>query len=151
MIAHIAKSSDARAPPHTHHTTNASGTKSTKGGIPVQSAMSWKSILNHGQSLALNWEDGLSWKNDVVGGSLETEKDIQKDDYDGWTIVTKGFNPKVKQPVTVYTSNAFNLLSVNDDPEKNTPQLQTNALPTSDKQPSKQDNKQRRQANIQKH
>ena len=49
---------------------------------------------------------------------MDTEKDIQKDDDDGWTIVTKGFKPKIKHPVTVYTSNAFNLLTVNDDPKK---------------------------------
>ena len=55
------------------------------------------------------------------------------------------------QQVTAYTGNAFNLLSLNDDPRKNTPQQQTNTIPTSDKQPSKTDNKQRRQAIIQKH
>ena len=65
-----------------------------------------------------------------------------REEDDGWTVVTKGCKPKLKQLVTVHTSNAFNLLYANNNPEKNTPQLQTNALPISDKRPSKQDNKQ---------
>ena len=70
---------------------------------------------------------------------------------DGWTVVTKGFKPKLKQPVTVYTNNSFNPLSANNGPKKNTPLQQINAMPTVDKQPSTQDSTQRRQAIIRKH
>ena len=80
---------------------------------------------------------------------LDTEEELKKKD--GWILVTKGVKPELKQPVTTYTSNDFSLLSINKDTEKNTLQLQTNALPMSDNRPSKQNNKQRKQEIIQKH
>ena len=92
------------------------------------------------------WPESDEW---WCGGSLDTEKDEKKDD--GWILVTKGFKPELKKPVTTYTNNAFSLLSVNDNPEKNTPQLQTNALSTSDKQPPKQNNKRSQREIIQQH
>ena len=67
-IARIAKSLDVSAPTQKPHTINVSGTKATKNGVPNQSAMNWKLISNPGQSSAPNWEDGLNWTNDGVGG-----------------------------------------------------------------------------------
>ena len=77
--AHIAKSWDTRAPTQTPHTKNDSGTKATKNGVPVQSAMSWKLISNQGLSLAQNLEECLSQTNDGVGGQRiqRTMRDVQ--------------------------------------------------------------------------
>jgi hypothetical protein len=48
MTARIARRLDISAPTGTPHTINVSGTKSTRDGIPAQSAMNWKLISNPG-------------------------------------------------------------------------------------------------------
>ena len=68
MTARIARRLDVSAPTQTPHTINFSGTKATKDGIPAKSATNWKLISNPGNSSAPNWEDGLNWTNDGVGG-----------------------------------------------------------------------------------
>jgi hypothetical protein len=51
------------------------------------------------------------------------EKEIDKED--GWTLVTRGCKPKLTQPITTYTNNAFKPLSTNDNPKTNTTQKTT--------------------------
>ena len=79
MTTCTAKSLDISAPTQTPHTTNVSGTKATKDGVPAQSAMNWKLFSNPGQSSAQNWEVGLNRTNDGVGGRQKKRKIRKRD------------------------------------------------------------------------
>jgi hypothetical protein len=55
----------------------------------------------------------------------ETEKEALTDE--GWTVVTKGFQPKTSQPTPIKTHNAFSILSANNGPKINPPLTQPKA------------------------
>ena len=60
--------------------------------------------------------------------SNETEKEASKDE--GWTVVTKGFQPKIAQPTLTTTHNAFAIFTADKYPEINPPLTQPKAPAT---------------------
>jgi hypothetical protein len=67
--------------------------------------------------------DGIKYES-----NNETEKEASKDE--GWTVVTKGFQPKIAQPTPTTTHNAFAILTAEDCPEINPSPTQPKAPAT---------------------
>ena len=55
---------------------------------------------------------------------MEASKD------EGWTVVTKGFQPKIAQHTPTTTHNAFAILTADNGPKINPPPTQTKAPAT---------------------
>ncbi len=57
------------------------------------------------------------------GGNNESNSEIEKEaaNDEGWTVVTKGFQPKISQHTPTKTHNAFAILTADEGPETNPP------------------------------
>ena len=71
----------------------------------------------------------------------------ENDKEEGWTLVTRGCKPQVKQSVTIYTTNSFKPLSTNHPKTTKTMQ-QTTPVQQPD---AVKDTKKRRRENIRKY
>ena len=66
----------------------------------------------------------------------------------GWTLVTRGCKPQIKQSVTIYTTNSFKTLSTNKDPKTNKTMQQTTPVQQPD---AENDTKKRQRDKIRKY
>ena len=77
-------------------------------------------------------------------GSTKEENDTEE----GWTLVTRGGKPQVKQTVTIFTTNPFKSLSTSNNLETNKTMQQTTPVQQPD---AVKDTKKRRSEKVRKY